>query len=326
MSKMAFIYPGQGAQKAGMGKDFYAYSHLASDIYDRASEILDIDMKALCFQENDLLDQTEYTQAAMVTTCLAMTAVLEDEGLHPDVTAGLSLGEYCAIAAAGGMTTEDAIRLVRKRGILMQNTVPRGEGAMAAVMGAETDLIEKCLASIEDVSIANYNCPGQIVITGKKEAFQQAHKALKSAVVRRCVMLNVSGPFHSPMMIPAGEALNQEMADMTWSELKIPYVTNVTAEYVTDIHETRALLAKQVASSVRWQASMERMIADGVDTFVEIGPGKTLAGFMRKINRNVKVYTVNTAEDAHKVLAEIGVPEHKKTLTVRNKLNIQEMK
>ena len=151
-------------------------------------------------------------------------------------------------------------------------------------------------------------------------------EALKAAGVRRCVMLNVSGPFHSPMMIPAGEALNQEMADMTWSELKIPYVTNVTAEYVTDIHETRALLAKQVASSVRWQASMERMIADGVDTFVEIGPGKTLAGFMRKINRNVKVYTVNTAEDAHKVLAEIGVPEHKKTLTVRNKLNIQEMK
>ena len=136
-------------------------------------------------------------------------------------------------------------------------------------------------------------------------AVEQAVEALKAAGVRRCVMLNVSGPFHSPMMIPAGEALDQEMADMQWSELKIPYVTNVTAEYVTDIHETRALLAKQVASSVRWQASMERMIADGVDTFVEIGPGKTLAGFMRKINRNAKVYTVNTVDDAQKVIGEL---------------------
>ena len=174
MNKIAFIYPGQGAQKAGMGKDFYAYSPLAAEIYDKASEILNIDMKALCFEENDLLDQTEYTQAAMVTTCLAMTAVLEEAGLNPDVTAGLSLGEYCAIASAGGMTTEDAIRLVRKRGILMQNTVPKGKGAMAAVIGAETELIEKCLAPIEDVSIANYNCPGQIVITGKKSAVEQA--------------------------------------------------------------------------------------------------------------------------------------------------------
>ena len=183
MNKIAFIYPGQGAQKAGMGKDFYAYSPLAAEIYDKASEILNIDMKALCFEENDLLDQTEYTQAAMVTTCLAMTAVLEEAGLNPDVTAGLSLGEYCAIASAGGMTTEDAIRLVRKRGILMQNTVPKGKGAMAAVIGAETELIEKCLAPIEDVSIANYNRPGQIVITGKKSAVEQAVEALKAAGV-----------------------------------------------------------------------------------------------------------------------------------------------
>ncbi len=185
MNKIAFIYPGQGAQKAGMGKDFYAYSPLAAEMYDKASEILNIDMKALCFEENDLLDQTEYTQAAMVTTCLAMTAVLEEAGLNPDVTAGLSLGEYCAIAAAGGMTAEDAIRLVRKRGILMQNTVPKGEGAMAAVIGAETELIEKCLAPIEDVSIANYNCPGQIVITGRKAAVEQAVEALKAAGVRK---------------------------------------------------------------------------------------------------------------------------------------------
>lgn len=305
MNKIAFIYPGQGAQKAGMGKDFYAYSPLAAEIYDKASEILNIDMKALCFEENDLLDQTEYTQAAMVTTCLAMTAVLEEAGLNPDVTAGLSLGEYCAIASAGGMTTEDAIRLVRKRGILMQNTVPKGKGAMAAVIGAETELIEKCLAPIEDVSIANYNCPGQIVITGETKAVEEASEKLKEAGAKRTVMLNVSGPFHSPMLEKAGEELAEVLKDVELSPLKVPYVTNVTAEQVSDIGMTRDLLAKQVSSSVKWQQSMENLIADGVDTFVEIGPGKTLAGFMRKISRDVKVYNIGTWDDVEKVVENL---------------------
>ena len=287
-----------------MGQDFYEKYPSARQIFDQASQWLSLDMKALCFEKNDRLNLTEYTQAALVTTCLAMEKVVEECGLHPDITAGLSLGEYCAIAVSGGMSVKDAIVTVRKRGILMEHAVPAGEGSMAAVIGLDADKIQNAIAGTK-AEIANYNCPGQIVITGKKLAVEQAVEALKAAGVRRCVMLNVSGPFHSPMMIPAGEALDQEMADMQWSELKIPYVTNVTAEYVTDIHETRALLAKQVASSVRWQASMERMIADGVDTFVEIGPGKTLAGFMRKINRNAKVYTVNTVDDAQKVIGEL---------------------
>ena len=287
-----------------MGQDFYEKYPSARQIFDQASQWLSLDMKALCFEKNDRLNLTEYTQAALVTTCLAMEKVVEECGLHPDITAGLSLGEYCAIAVSGGMSVKDAIVTVRKRGILMEHAVPAGEGSMAAVIGLDADKIQNAIAGTK-AEIANYNCPGQIVITGKKSAVEQAVEALKAAGVRRCVMLNVSGPFHSPMMIPAGEALDQEMADMQWSELKIPYVTNVTAEYVTDIHETRALLAKQVASSVRWQASMERMIVDGVDTFVEIGPGKTLAGFMRKINRNAKVYTVNTVEDAQKVIEEL---------------------
>ena len=227
MSKIAFVYPGQGAQKAGMGKDFYDNSELAKDVYDKATEALQIDMKALCFEENDQLDLTEYTQAAMVTTCLAMTKVIEAKGLKPDVTAGLSLGEYCAISAAGGMKEEDAIRLVRKRGILMQNTVPAGEGAMAAVLGAEISLIENCIQDIDDVSIANYNCPGQTVITGSTKAVEQAVTALKAAGVRRAVMLNVSGPFHSPMLVPAGEELAKELAKTEFAPLQIPYVTNV---------------------------------------------------------------------------------------------------
>ena len=305
MSKIAFIYPGQGAQKAGMGKDFYENSELAKAIYDKATELLQIDMKALCFEENDKLDLTEYTQAAMVTTCLAMTKVLEEKGLKPDVTAGLSLGEYCAISVAGGMKEMDAVKLVRKRGILMQNTVPKGEGAMAAILGMEAGAIENVIKDIEDVTVANYNCPGQIVITGKTAAVEEAAEALKNAGAKRAVMLNVSGPFHSPMLESAGEELRKEMEAMEFSELKLPYVTNVTAEYINDISETKELLAKQVSASVRWQESMEKMIADGVDTFVEIGPGKTLNGFLRKIDHNVKVYNINTWDDVDQVVSEL---------------------
>lgn len=305
MSKIAFIFPGQGAQKAGMGKDFYENSKTAAEVIDRASELLGLDMKALCFEENDLLDQTEYTQAALVTVCMAMEKVLRERGLAPDVTAGLSLGEYCAIASAGGMSTENAITTVRKRGILMQNAVPGGQGAMAAVLGLDAGKIEKVLADRSGVMIANYNCPGQIVITGWKEDVEQAADALKEAGAKRVLPLNVSGPFHSSLLEQAGEELEKELEQVEFSDLQIPYVTNVTAEYVTDITKTKELLARQVASSVRWQQSMELLIADGVDTFVEIGPGRTLAGFLRKINREVKVYNVGTWEDVDKVVNEL---------------------
>lgn len=305
MSKTAFIYPGQGAQKAGMGADFYENSESARQLYDAVSETLSLDMKALCFGENDKLDMTEYTQAAMVTTCLAITRVLREKGLLPDMTAGLSLGEYCAIAAAGGMEELDAIRLVRKRGILMQNTVPAGEGAMCAVIAMEAADIERIISGIEGVSIANYNCPGQIVITGKTKAVEEAAEKLKEGGAKRTVMLNVSGPFHSKMLIPAGEQLAVEMESMVFSPLRVPYVTNVTAETVTDIAQTKKLLAEQVSSPVRWMQSMERMIADGVDTFVEIGPGKTLEGFLRKINKDVKVYHVSVWDDVSQVVSEL---------------------
>ena len=305
MSKIAFVYPGQGAQKAGMGKDFYENRPLARDIYDRASECLELDMRALCFEENDLLDQTEYTQAAMVTTCLAMTAVLNEQGAEADVTAGLSLGEYCAIAKAGAMDLLDAIRLVRVRGQLMQHTVPTGEGAMAAVLGMDADQIDAVVEPIANVTVANYNCPGQIVITGGTAGIEQASKALKEAGAKRVVPLNVSGPFHSPMLRSAGEKLGKELLTVQLGELKIPYVTNVTAEYVTDSSKIRELLTRQVYSPVRWEQSIRKMIAQGVDTFVEIGPGRTLTGFLRKIDRNVTVYQVNTWEDSKQIMEEL---------------------
>ena len=309
MSKIAFIYPGQGAQKAGMGADFYEKSETAKAIFDEAGRMLGLDMKALCFEENEKLDLTEYTQAALVTTCLAMTRVVKERGLRPDMTAGLSLGEYCAIAAAGGMDDMDAIRLVRKRGILMQNTVPAGEGGMCAVMGLDSVKIEETLAKMQegrnpgDVTIANYNCPGQIVITGKTAAVKDASVKLKEAGAKRVMMLNVSGPFHSPLLVPAGEELAAELEAVTLHPLQIPYVTNVTAEKVEDIAKTKGLLKEQVSSPVRWMQSMEYMIREGVDTFVEIGPGKTLAGFMKKIERDVKVYNIASWDDVEKTIS-----------------------
>ena len=305
MSKIAFIFPGQGAQKAGMGKDFYETFNTAKEIFDQACQWLSLDMKELCFTENDRLDLTEYTQAALVTTCLAMEKVVEEKGLYPDVTAGLSLGEYCAIEVSGGMSMQDAVTTVRKRGILMEQAVPAGQGMMAAVLGMDADKIEAVTDAIDGVSIANYNCPGQIVITGAKEAVEKASAKLKESGARRVLPLNVSGPFHSAMLEDAGKELAQVLENVSLSPLKIPYVTNVTSQYVENSDETKALLAKQISSSVKWQQSVETMIKEGVDTFVEIGPGKTLAGFMKKIDKTVKVYNIQTVEDVDKVISEI---------------------
>lgn len=302
MAKVAFIFPGQGAQKVGMGKSFYDNSPLAREIFEQAEAVLGFDVKALCFEENDLLDQTEYTQAAMVTTCLAMEACVREAGICPDVTAGLSLGEYCAIVSAGGMSVKDGVRTVRQRGILMEHAVSNGKGAMAAVLGMASEEIEKILSHYPEVSIANYNCPGQIVITGETSALQQASEELGKAGARRVLPLNVSGPFHSPLLKSAGEELEKVLETVDFMPLEIPYVTNVTANYVTEIEETKALLSEQVSSPVRWQQSMEKLIADGINTFVEIGPGNTLTGFMKKINKQMTVYRISEWEDLQELI------------------------
>ena len=301
MSKIAFIFPGQGAQACGMGKDFYEQTETGKRIFDKATELMGFSMPELCFEENDRLDITEYTQAAMVTASIAMMRVLEENGIKPDVAAGLSLGEYCALAAAGVMSDEDAIRTVRQRGILMQEAVPVGEGAMAAILALDASAIEEVTGAMEGVWIANYNCPGQIVISGEKAAVEEACEKLKAAGAKRAVMLNVSGPFHSGMLTAAGEKLGQVLSQVELHEPQIPYVANVTAQYVKSAAEVKELLTRQVSSSVRWQQSVEAMIADGVDTFIEIGPGKTLAGFMRKISRDVKTLNVEKLEDISKV-------------------------
>lgn len=311
MSKIAFIFPGQGAQKTGMGKDFYEQSQRAAEIYDAASkrlkEEMEIDIRTLCFDENDKLDQTAYTQAALVTTCLAMARTLEEKGVRADVTAGLSLGEYCAIAVAGGMSDLDAVWAVRKRGVLMEEAVPTGVGAMAAVLGLSAEQIEKVTEEIKGVTVANYNCPGQVVITGETDSVDAAKEKLLECGAKRVLPLNVSGPFHSPMLKEAGEKLSEVLDQIHFHELELPYVTNVTAEPITDICKTKELLNEQVAASVRWQQSMERMIEDGVDTFIEIGPGKTLAGFLKKINRTVTVMNISCIEDVDKVASAVNL-------------------
>lgn len=307
MSKIAYMFPGQGAQYIGMGKDFYEETETGRKVFDKASQLLGFSMPELCFQENEKLNNTEYTQAAMVTASIAMMKVLEEKGVRPDMAAGLSLGEYAALVAAGAMEEEDAIATVRQRGILMERAVPAGIGAMAAVLALSADKIEEVVADIPEVWIANYNCPGQIVISGKKEAVETACGKLKEAGAKRTLFLNVSGPFHSGMLKEAGEKLGKVLEAVEIHDLKIPYVANVTAELVTDPSQVKPLLKRQVYSSVRWQQSVETMLKAGIDTFIEIGPGKTLAGFMKKIDRTVNVLNIEKLEDIDKAVKALEV-------------------
>ncbi len=270
------------------------------EVFEIASKASELDIAALCFEENEKINITEYTQICMLTAEAAILKALEDAGQRPDVAAGLSLGEYGALIAAGVLDMQDAFRLVRARGIYMQEAVPVG-GAMTAVLGLDAAAIEAACETTEGVvSIANYNCPGQIVITGEAAAVAAAADKCKEAGAKRCVPLNVSGPFHSKMLSGAGEKLGRHLEGVTIRDYTIPYVANVTADYVTDKDNVKELLIRQVSSSVRWQQSVERMIADGVDEFVEIGPGRTLTGFMKKINRDVAVSNIDKMEDFEK--------------------------
>lgn len=301
MSKVVFMFPGQGSQYIGMGKEFYEQYAEAKEVYDLASKVTGLDIPALCFEENDKLNITEYTQICMLATEAAILACLKAKGFACDVTAGLSLGEYGALIASGVMTLEDAFKVVRARGIFMQNAVPEG-GAMSAILGLDENAIyDICKNTAEEtnavVSIANYNCPGQIVITGEANAVALAGERCKEAGAKRVVPLKVSGPFHSAMLKEAGENLAKELEQVTFQEMEVPYLTNVTADYVKSVDEVKGYLKQQVCASVRWQQTIEKLIEDGADTFVEIGPGKSLSGFMRKINRDVVTKNIDTMED-----------------------------
>ena len=302
MSKTAFLFPGQGAQYVGMAKDFYDKYDECRAVIDEAAGLLDFDLKHILFDEHELINKTEYTQAAMLAAECCILKAVELKGIKADITAGLSLGEYAALVACGSLTFADAIKLVRKRGIYMENEVPAGQGTMAAVIALDAAVIEEICEKVtketgKTVSPANYNCPGQIVVSGAKEAVEAAEPLFKEAGAKLVSMLHVSGPFHSPMLKGAGDKLATELAGVDFKKPEIPYINNVAAEVVTDNADIKETLECQVYSPVRWQQTVEKMIADGVDTFYEIGPGKTLAGFMKRIDRSRKVITINTVED-----------------------------
>ena len=305
LGRRAFIFPGQGAQYTGMGKDFYEGFQTAREVFDIAREASGLDVAQLVFSGDERLNITEYTQIAMLTVEVAVLKVLEEKGLAADCCAGLSLGEYGALAAARVMELPDLFHLIRRRGIYMQEAYPTG-GAMTAVLGLEADVVrEICAAQEGIVAVANDNCPGQVVISGEEKAVEAAAAALTAAGARRCVPLKVSGPFHSVLLAGAGEKLAGELESVEVKDPVIPYLCNVEAAPVPEKSRVRELLAKQVSGTVRWRETMERMLSEGVDSFVEIGPGKTLSGFLKKIDKTVKVWNVETVEDMNRLFSEL---------------------
>lgn len=299
MGQTAFIFPGQGAQYFGMGRDFYENCPESAAVFELAEQVTELPVRALCFEENDQLNITEYTQLCLLTAELAVLKAVERR-CRPDVTAGLSLGEYAALVAAGKLDMASAMALVRKRGIYMQEAVPTG-GAMAAVLGLDNATVERVCAGTQGiVELANYNCPGQIVISGEEAAVAAAGEAIRAAGAKKVTMLKVSGPFHSSMLKGAGDKLAEALEGVCVTASDIPYVCNTQAQYVTDPSLIKPLLIRQVSSSVRWEQSIRAMIAAGVDTFVEIGPGRTLCGFLKRIDRSVKAINIDKYEDLKK--------------------------
>lgn len=296
MGKIAYMFPGQGAQKTGMGMDFYEQFETAKRVFEISSDATGLDVAKLCFEKNDLLDITEYTQVALLTTEVAILRTVMERGVKPDYCLGLSLGEYGALAASNVMSDEDLFKVIRNRGKFMQEAYPVG-GAMMAVLALDVDIISEVLKKVNGtVSIANDNCPGQIVITGEKSAVDEAGVMLKEAGAKRCLPLNVSGPFHSALLKDAGEKLAAVLEDVNVNDPIYPYVSNVTADFVTDKSDIKELLAKQVCSGVRFRESILRLKDAGVTKFVEMGPGKTLSGFVGKTDASLTSYSISTVD------------------------------
>nr|WP_296906426.1 ACP S-malonyltransferase [uncultured Marvinbryantia sp.] len=305
MAKTAFLFPGQGAQYVGMAREFYEEYEESRRVFALASQAAGFSLEQLCFTENDRINETPFTQPALLTACCAILGAAEKEGIRADAAAGLSLGEYCALTAAGSFSFTDAVKIVCKRGVYMHTAVPEGEGCMCAVLSRKPLPIEEiCAETAGIVSLANDNCPGQQVITGEKEAVREAAERLLAAGAARTVMLKVSGPFHSPMLKGAGEKLESFLETVDIRRPELLFVSNVTAKAENDPRALRKLLGQQVFSPVLWQQSMRCLIGEGVDTFIEIGPGKTLSNFMKKIDGSVKMYHIEKPEDLRAVLAQ----------------------
>ena len=296
MSKTAFIFPGQGAQYIGMGKELYQNIGVCKSIFDIADKELNFELSKLCFEGTESeLNITENTQPAILTTSIAALMALREHGIKCDVTAGLSLGEYSALVCSGSMDFRDAVKLVKKRGRFMQEAVPVGIGTMAAILGLDANSVcEACSEARTSgiVEIANLNCPGQIVIAGEIAAVERALEIAKEKGAKRVMLLSVSAPFHTSMLRPAAEKLEMELRNVNIKAFTIPLMTNVNGDYVKSKEDIKDNLKVQVMSSVLWEAIIRNMIKDGVDTFVEIGPSKVLSGFVKKIDRKLTIINV----------------------------------
>ena len=315
MSKTALVFPGQGAQYTGMAKDLYESFEVAKEVIDRADSLMDFDLISMMHDEDKKseLSKTENTQPALLTHSMAIMEILSKyESFKYDACLGLSLGEYSALTAANAMDFRDAVSLVRKRGLIMSNEVADGEGAMCAVIGANRELIEECILKLESgtVEIANYNSPAQIVISGEKAAVEEAAVLLKENGAKRAIMLDVSGPFHSSLLKGAGEKLKLELDKVDMKEPSVDVVSNVDANIHKDPDEIKAILVKQVYSSVLWEDSISKLIDEGFDRFIEIGPGKTLRAFIKKIaskkKADVEIINIDTAADVNAFIESIG--------------------
>lgn len=309
--KTVFMFSGQGAQYAGMGKDLYDHYPVAKEIFDRADAVLGYSIKDICFQDEAKLGETEFAQPAILTMSIAAMKVLEEQGVRADMTAGLSLGEYSAYVASGAMDFEEAVALVQKRGKFMAEAVPSGEGAMYAIIGLDTALVEKaCSEATAEIGAlavpANYNAPGQIVIAGKAESAARAAELAKEKGAKMAVKLKVSGPFHTELLQPAADKLGPELQKMHISPMKIPVYTNVNAEVVSSEQDIIPILTKQICCPVRWETIVRNMAEAGADAFIELGPGKTLNGFVKRIIKGVVNVNVEDSSSLEKALTKLN--------------------
>jgi [acyl-carrier-protein] S-malonyltransferase len=309
MSKIAFVFPGQGSQYIGMGKELVAEYEVANKIFNDASLALNQDMKELVFNSSEEeLRLTENTQPAVLTTSIAILRVLEEQGINPDAVAGLSLGEYSALVASGAMEFTDAVKIVRQRGKFMQNEVPVGVGAMAAILSLDKDGVKKACENASHIGVvepANYNCPGQIVIAGEKNAVKEATILCKEYGAKKAILLPVSAPFHTTMLEGAGVKLNKILKSIEYNDFTIPVVANVDGDFIKNRDYVNDLLVKQVSNPVLWEDSIKKLIREGYDTFIEVGPGKSLGKFIKRVSKDVKVFNVEDSKSLSKTIEKL---------------------